>query len=477
MKRRGHMEKKVMILDSTLREGEQTPGVSFSIEQKLEIAQKLDEIGVDIIESGNPVVSKDVKEAMVKISGLGLRAEVMGHARASIPDIQEAIDCGVDSVGIFLGATDTRLEQQLRITRERALELAYETVKYAKDHGLKVRFTAEDGTRADPAFLKALFKSALEAGADRLSIADTVGIMTPSRIKALYEDLSKSLDAVFETHCHNDLGMAVANSLAAMEGGARIIDVTVNGLGERAGIASLQEVAAALKVHYQIDTVKLSALKPLSMLVERYSGIFLPPHAPLVGDNAFSHKAGVHTAAVLINPSIYEGFPPELIARTRELVVDKYAGKSVIRARLERLGVKLSEEQIAKILEAIKSRPTVTKYRDADLLELAERVSGRRLKPVIPESIEALISVKCESNVYTSSVARKIGAIKGVLRVYEVSGDYDIEVELIAGSMAELNECLESIREVKGIVGTNTKFILKRFEGASAANELAHRAA
>jgi 2-isopropylmalate synthase len=304
--------------------------------------------------------------------------------------------------------------------------------------------------------------------------------MTPWRIKALYEDLRGSLrasNATFETHCHNDLGMAVANSLAAMEGGAGIIDVTVNGLGERAGIASLQEVAVALKVHYQIDTVKLSDLKPLSMLVERYSGIFLPPHAPLVGDNAFAHKAGVHTAAVIINPSMYEGFPPELIARTRELVVDKYAGKSVLRARLERLGVKLSEEQIAKMLEIIKSRPSVTKYRDADLLDLAERVSGRRLKPVIPESIEALISVKCESNVYTSSVARKIGAIKGVLRVYEVSGDYDIEVELTAGSMAELNECLESIREVKGIIGTNTKFVLKRFEGASAMNESAPRAA
>jgi 2-isopropylmalate synthase len=474
------MEKRVMILDSTLREGEQTPGVSFSIEQKLEIAKKLDEIGVDIIEAGNPVVSRDVKEAIIKISRLGLRAEVMAHARASMSDIREAMDCGVDSVGIFLGATDIRLKQQLRMSRERALEVAYEAVKYVKDHGLKVRFTAEDGTRADPDFLKELFRSALEAGADRLSVADTVGIMTPWRIKALYEDLRGSLrasNATFETHCHNDLGMAVANSLAAMEGGAGIIDVTVNGLGERAGIASLQEVAVALKVHYQIDTVKLSDLKPLSMLVERYSGIFLPPHAPLVGDNAFAHKAGVHTAAVIINPSMYEGFPPELIARTRELVVDKYAGKSVLRARLERLGVKLSEEQIAKMLEIIKSRPSVTKYRDADLLDLAERVSGRRLKPVIPESIEALISVKCESNVYTSSVARKIGAIKGVLRVYEVSGDYDIEVELTAGSMAELNECLESIREVKGIIGTNTKFVLKRFEGASAMNESAPRAA
>jgi 2-isopropylmalate synthase len=461
------MGKKVIILDSTLREGEQTPGVSFSVEQKLEIAQRLDEVGVDIIESGNPVVSKDVKEAMIKISELGLGAEVMGHARASIPDIQEVVDCGADSVGIFLGATDTRLKQQLRMSRERALEVAYETVKYAKDHGLKVRFTAEDGTRADPSFLEALFKSASEAGADRLSIADTVGIMTPGRMKALYEALSGSFDADFETHCHNDLGMAVANSLAAMEGGAKIIDVTVNGLGERAGIASLQEVAAALKVHYQIDTVKLGGLRALSMLVERYSGILLPPNAPLVGENAFSHKAGVHTAAVIINPSIYEGFPPELIARARELVVDKYAGKAVVRARLERLGVKLSDEQVSKVLEIIKGRPGVTRYRDVDLLDLAERVSGKRLKPVVPESIEALISVKCESNVYTSSVARKIGAVKGITRVYEVSGDYDVEAELTAGSMAELNECLESIREIKGIVGTNTKFVLKKFHGAS----------
>ncbi|TRM73307.1 2-isopropylmalate synthase, partial [Sulfolobus sp. A20-N-F8] len=265
-----------------------------------------------------------------------------------------------------------------------------------------------------------------------------------------------------DIHAHNDLGLAVANSLAAIEGGATIIHTTVNGLGERVGITPLQQIAAAIKYHFNIEVVKLDKLQYVSSIVEKYSGIPMPPNYPITGDYAFVHKAGVHVAGVLSDPKTYEFMPPETFGRSRDYTIDKYTGKHALRDKYDKLGVKLSEIELDQILAKIKSNPTIRFYRDVDLLELAEEVTGRVLKPRPPEHIEAMISVKCDSNVYTTAVTRRISVIHGVKEVMEISGDYDIIVKVEARDSNELNQIIESIRAVKGVRSTLTSLVLKK---------------
>jgi len=337
-------------------------------------------------------------------------------------------------------------------------------VEHAKTQGLKVRFTAEDASRTDRDFLLRICKAAEEAGADRISIPDTVGIMTPDNVRELFQDLSSKLKAELDTHCHNDLGMSTANTLAALEGGATAAHVTINGLGERSGIAPLSEVAVALKVVYGIQTVRLEQLPALSLLIEKLSGIVPAPNTPIIGENAFTHKAGVHVAGVLANPSTYEGFPPDLIGRQRDIIIDKYTGIHAVKSRLERLGVALSEAQVIQVVQAIKERPTISRFRDADIIGLAEQVTGKNLKAEVPSKVEAILRVKCESNVYTTAIARRLRALKQISKVYEVTGNYDIEVSITADSTVELNDVLERIREIEGVHATETQLILKKFE-------------
>ncbi len=458
------IDRKPLILDTTLREGEQTPGVNFSVDEKIEIARKLNEIGVDMIEAGDPNVSKDVYEAVKKIANEGLSSEILAHCRAVKKDLDRAIDCDVDRIAIFFGTSKTHLTYKLKKKESEAIKIIVEAIEYARSHGFKVRFTAEDATRTDYPFLVRICKAAAEVGADRISIPDTVGVMSPLKIRKLFSDLSKEISAELDNHCHNDLGMATANSIASLEGGATASHVSVNGLGERSGITSLSELAVALKVIYDIDTVNLAELPSLSLMVEKFSGVSLSPNTPIVGENAFIHKAGVHVAGVLENPMTYEGFPPELIGRHRDIMIDKYTGIHAVESRLEKLGISLTKEQIAGIVEAIKSDSSVTRFRDTDLIELSEKVTGKNFSAKIPHKIEALILIKCKSNVYTSAIARKLRAIKGVNKVYEISGDYDIEMSLIADSAIELNDSLERIREVEGVVATETRLVLKKFE-------------
>lgn len=454
----------VLLLDTTLREGEQTPGVTFTIEEKLEIAKKLDEIGIDMIEAGDPNVSGDVKEAIRRIAKEGLKAEILAHCRALIPDVENAASCEVDRIAIFLGTSKSHLQYKLKKDEDKAIELVSKAIEHAKDQGLKVRFTAEDASRTDRGFLLRICREAQDTGADRISIPDTVGIMVPDAVRELFQDLSHELKAQLDTHCHNDLGLATANTLAGLEGGATAAHVTINGLGERSGIAPLSEVAVALKVHYGIETVKLESLPALSLLIERFSGIVPAPNTPIIGENAFTHKAGIHVAGVLANPSTYEGFPPDLIGRQRDIIIDKYTGIHAVRSRLERLGVSLNENQLTSVVQAIKERPTISRFRDADIIELAERVTGKTLKAQVPSKVEALLRVKCESNVYTTAIARKIRALKKVTKVYEVTGNYDIEATITADSTFDLNEILERIREIEGVEATETQLVLKKFE-------------
>ncbi|AGE71238.1 2-isopropylmalate synthase [Sulfolobus acidocaldarius] len=458
---------KVGILDSTLREGEQTPGVVFTTDQRVEIAKALSDIGVQMIEAGHPAVSPDIYEGIRRIIKLKregvIKSEIVAHSRAVKRDIEVGAEIEADRIAIFYGISDTHLKAKHHTTRDEALRSIAETVSYAKSHGVKVRFTAEDATRADYQYLLEVIKTVRDAGADRVSIADTVGVLYPSRTRELFKDLtSRFPDIEFDIHAHNDLGMAVANVLAAAEGGATIIHTTLNGLGERVGIAPLQVVAAALKYHFGIEVVDLKKLSEVASLVEKYSGIALPPNFPITGDYAFVHKAGVHVAGVLNDPKTYEFLPPETFGRSRDYVIDKYTGKHAVKDRFDRLGVKLTDSEIDQVLAKIKSNPNVRFYRDVDLLELAESVTGRILKPRPPENIMALISVKCDSNVYTTSVTRRIVLIEGVREVMEISGDYDILVKVEAKDSTELNQIIESIRAVKGVKSTLTSLILKK---------------
>ncbi|MDO8627048.1 MAG: hypothetical protein Q7K42_01155, partial [Candidatus Diapherotrites archaeon] len=234
----------MQILDTTLREGEQTRGVSFTFEQKKQIVETLDSFGVDIIELGHPVVSPNIKKAVKNLAKLKLHAETMAHARANLKDIDEAVDCGVDWVGIFISTSNIGIKTKYNYSKEQILEKITESVEYAKSRGLKVRYTPEDGTRTERDYLL----QAIHAGkkADRISIVDTVGTMTPSKFHELVKFVIKKSGKDLNVHCHNDFGLATANSLAAFEAGAKLSDVTINGLGERVGITPLSELTMAL---------------------------------------------------------------------------------------------------------------------------------------------------------------------------------------------------------------------------------------
>jgi len=457
----------VLLLDTTLREGEQTPNVFFKLEDKIKIAQLLDEFGVHMIEAGCPSVSKGVKAAVKSIAEQGLKAEVLAHVRANEQDINEAIDCDVDRVAIFLATSDIHLEYKLKKTREQVLDMIETSVRHAFNHGLKVRFTPEDATRSDPHFLIQACRIAYEAGADRVSIADTVGMLTPSGMQGFVKFMQRHLgnSVGIDVHCHNDLGLAAANALAGLEAGANCVHATVNGLGERTGITGLEEISVALSVVYGLDLgFKLDMLPKIAQFVERASGVVVGQQAVVVGDYAFSHKAGVHSAGVLANPKTYEIFSPELVGRRRQILVDRYAGKKAVEEKLKELGITVNDDQLSKIVKKIKEvADTKRNFYEEDILEIAEEVLQVSFRGISPSKVMGLISAKVDSSYYTSYIVRRMSALP-LDRVYETSGEYEIVAIAQAESVPELNDLLEKIRAIEGVAHTNTKIILKQFE-------------
>jgi 2-isopropylmalate synthase len=349
----------VRLLDSTLREGEQTPGVDFSLAEKLEIARLLDEFGIDFIEAGHPAVSPEVAEAVRAVASQGFSAEIVAHSRAMVSDIDLARKADVDWVGIFFSVADKRLEEHFRKNVDEAIALITKCVEYAKMHGLQVRYTPEDTVRSDPAKVHRVALAAAAAGADRIGVADTTGYLTPAGTYRFVSELVKVLDGrcAVGYHGHNDLGMAVGNAMAAVDAGASVVDVTVNGLGERTGIAPLAETAVALRLkNDEGPRWNLGLLPALSDVVARASRIPVASQAPIVGRNAFTHNAGLHVAAVLLNPQHYESIPAELVGRERRVVVDKMAGRPTIRYRLEALGLPVTDDIVDAILAYVKRR-------------------------------------------------------------------------------------------------------------------------
>jgi methanogen homocitrate synthase len=344
----------VEICDVTLRDGEQTPGVSFSCEEKADIARTLDLIGVEVIEAGFPTVSANEKQCVTTIAKLGLDARICCLARAKQADVDAAIDCGVDMVSIFIATSDLHMRIKFRKPKTEVLSETLPLIDYAHDHGLQVRFAAEDASRTDMAFLKEVYRQATEHKADLLSFADTTGCLTPLEMYRVMGELVASVKRPLCAHCHNDIGCAVANTITAAEAGAFQLHTTVNGIGERAGNAALEEVLVALRMNGGVDRYDLSHLTALSKKVEQYSGIRLPRNKPVVGELAFSHESGIHIAAILQDPHSYENFPPELVGGERHIILGKHTGKKALEYVVQSMGCELSGPQICDVLEKVK---------------------------------------------------------------------------------------------------------------------------
>jgi D-citramalate synthase len=343
----------------------------------LEIARKLDELGVNAIEAGFAAASKGEFEAIKMIAKENLKAEVFSFARGTKEDVDAVIKSDADAIFLVVPSSEIHLKYKFKRTHDQVLELAEECVQYAKDHGLKVEFGAEDATRSEKSFLKRLIATAASAGADIVTPCDTVGVLTPERAYDFFSDLTKSFpNATFGVHCHDDFGMAVANSIAALRAGVKEAHATINGIGERAGNAALEEIAVTLKLLYGVETsIRLNLLYEASMLVSRFTGVQVQPNKAVVGENAFAHESGIHTHAILNNPLTYEPIPPELVGRTRRLVVGKHAGSRGLKAVLNEMGIYPKEEQLKEIFSNVKMLGDKgKKVTDSDLAAIAEAV-------------------------------------------------------------------------------------------------------
>jgi 2-isopropylmalate synthase len=356
--------KKIRVLDSTLREGEQHPGVSFTNKQRIQIAWMLDYFGVDQIEI-SPVVSTDHKEAVKTIIKQGLKADIVSHGRALKEDIDVSLSCDAKWCAAYLGISDIHLKDKLRITREQAMERAVGTVEYAKSHGLKIRFTVEDGSRAEPEFLLKMCQAIEEAGVDRISLPDTVGIMRPVGMYNFVKKVRETVDTPLDAHVHNDIGFAVANAFAACDAGVDQIHTTIDGIGERTGIPSLAEVSVALTFLYKSpNDFRLDMLQDLSRLIEGYTSIVPYDSKPIVGSSAYKHKAGTHLAAILKNPAAYEPIPPRTVGNRRRIVFGELAGKTGASYLMSILGLEKDDESARAVAAGLKN------LRMGDLIEI-----------------------------------------------------------------------------------------------------------
>ncbi len=380
------MAEKVYIFDTTLRDGEQSPGASMNIEEKLQVAKQLAKLGVDVIEAGFPIASEGdfeaVKEIAMEVSG----PQIAALARTNEEDIVRAWEAIKYSknprIHTFIATSDIHLEYKLRISREEALEKAVKAVELARSFTENVEFSAEDATRSDWDFLVKIFTEAIRAGATVINVPDTVGYTVPEEyynlIKYLKENVPNIDKAMISVHCHNDLGLAVANSLYAIKAGARQVEATINGIGERAGNASMEEIVMILKVRkdlfpYYTDIVT-EQIYPTSRLLQQITGIKVQPNKAIVGDNAFAHESGIHQDGVLKKAITYEIMTPQSVGwPTNKLVLGKHSGRHAFKEFIEQMGYELSDDQFNKAFKLFKA--------------LADKK-----KRVYEEDIEALIA-------------------------------------------------------------------------------------
>ena len=380
----------LLIFDTTLRDGEQSPGAAMTLENKIEIAEQLDEMGVDIIEAGFPIASEGDFTAVSKIAKIIRNATVCGLARSSIGDIDRAGEALKTArkprIHTFISTSDLHMKYKLQMSREQVLEAIYNSVSRALTHTDDVQWSPEDGTRTDHDFLIRAVKTALDAGATTINIPDTVGYTAPGEsaniIKLLRDRIPEINDVVISTHCHNDLGMAVANSLAAVSAGARQVECTINGLGERAGNAALEEIVMATRVRNdimpyatKIDTTKITHL---SRLVSDATGFPIQFNKAIVGKNAFTHEAGIHQDGMLKHAGTYEIMKPEDIGLSESsLVLGKHSGRAAVRKKLEDLGYEIGDNRLSDFFVKFKNLADRKKeVYDDDLIAMMRETTG-----------------------------------------------------------------------------------------------------
>jgi len=374
----------VKILDTTLREGEQTPGVFLDSHIKKAVAEMLDQLGVDIIEVGHPAVSNDIKETVCQISSLRTKALIGAHARTVKKDVDLALECGVKFLGIFFCVADRRLAQMEQSVNQ-AIDKISKTIAYAQEINpdLKIRYTPEDTVRSEWKNVIHVSSEAVRAGADIISIADTTGYMIPGTDRSLYtytqrlrdELAKKDLFPQIAIHCHNDRGLALSNAIDGYRAGADIIDASVMGLGERAGIVDLASLLSVLHTDFKEGSNwQLDLLPSMYQLVSQYSGIPVPDNFPITGKNAFTHCAGVHTQAALRNPVHYQSLTPERFGRKTDIALDHMSGQSTIAYALAKIGIiNPSEKLIRSVLFKVKEVGKLGRTVDLDELKFIVR--------------------------------------------------------------------------------------------------------
>ncbi len=363
----------VKLDDTTLRDGEQTAGVVFTNAEKVAIAKMLDEIGIDQIEAGIPIMGGAEREVIEEIAHLGLRASVLGWNRANVADIQASIDCGVDAVAISIATSDIHIETKLQKDRAWVLDCIRESVAFAKSHGVYVSVNAEDASRTSFEFLLEYAAAAKAEGADRLRFCDTIGIMEPFRTYKVVKELIEHTGLEVEMHTHNDFGMAVANAIAGIHGGATWVNVTIGGLGERAGNAALEEVVMALKYlegfDLEFDTKRFTEVVDYVMTA---AGRTVPAWKPVVGSNMFAHESGIHADGIIKNPKTYEVFSPDEVGGERQIVVGKHSGSRTLEMKFSEYGIPITREHALALLPLVRTKAIEVKRPlfDKELVEL-----------------------------------------------------------------------------------------------------------
>ncbi len=463
--------KKVKILDTTLRDGEQTPGVALSADEKLEIAKSLDKLGVDMIEAGSAITSKGEREGIKKITNEGLDAEISSFSRAKTSDIDSALECDVEAVHLVVPTSDLHMEKKLEKSPKEVKELGLEAIRYAVDHGLTVELSAEDATRADRDFLKDLAQAGIDEGAQRVAICDTVSKMMPEQIYDLFSDISEDIEVPIATHCHDDFGVGTANSIFAVRAGAEEVHATINGIGERAGNAALEEVVLGLEEFYDYETnINKDEIYNISKIVEEHTSIPISPNKAIIGDNAFAHEAGIHTDGVLSESDTYEPLTPEKVGQKRKMIFGKHTGKHAIENELERKGLEASEDEIEEIFERIKDLGDRGKLvTDSEWSAILDEVIGRDLEDLVEleeltvtsgDTVTPTASIKIkyknesfiEAGVGVGPVDATINAVRKVVSGISNIKLIDYHVDAISGGTDAMVDVVVKLTDGKRII-------------------------
>ncbi|WP_418282931.1 2-isopropylmalate synthase [Halorubrum sp. DTA98] len=422
----------VQLLDTTLRDGEQMPGVSLTPADKLTLARELDAAGIHVIEAGSACTSEGEREGIRRVAREGLDATVTSFARGVRSDIDRALDCDVDGVNLVVPASDKHVETKVGSTREEVVERTVDLVEYANDHGLWVEVLGEDGSRADLDYLERLLGAGLDAGADRICYCDTVGAADPERTAEVVTRLAAL--GPTSLHTHDDLGFGMANVHAGLTAGADTVHGTVNGVGERAGNVALEEVAIALSRSYDIDTVELERLYRLCRVVSETTGVAIPPNKAVAGANAFAHESGIHTDGTLKDGTMYEPYPPETVGRERRLVLGKHAGRAGVAAALAEHDLDVDDDELREVVSRVKDLGDRGKrVTDADLLAITEDVQDRERDRYV-ELVD--LSTSSGGNLPTSSVRLRVGDEERVASGTG-AGPVDAGLEAVRAALAD----------------------------------------